>query len=953
MKKSKLAVALLSSALLLGGLAGCDGSKPTSSVPESTLAPEADFSFSVALDNGYSNVKVGETANIVVTTKSSTKYAYEYSSSNTAVLTVSESGAVTGVSSGTAIVSVYEPVNQVTRNLSIEVFSGDPATGIVSYSDSIEEKTEIIGKLEKYAMDNNLTGISLFENGGYVMYNPRIQKGVENYIVGYGFGILSEGNITSDLASETNADWKRYYHSAESSDAKNINCLDADGSQISDLASYITASYWGTKMNANKNGYDWYPSLAMENRPVAGSYANGVFTPNADQSKKSDWFKFHVKTGSDVTFSTLSTKPEIAAFNGAAVTIDDYRYAFEALLTQSFGLYRGGELAGDADYGIVGASDYYAGTENAEDVDHALFANKVKFFTGNDSEGDYIILQMTSKVTPFYAMYGLSSQLYTPLSESFLKALGGGSAKTGMERYGTFHTSTPVDTILSLGAYTLEYWEEDKATVFKRNPNFYEDKISGFENRYKIPGVKITCYPGAQTDNTLVFKEFLAENIDAAGIPTIEYIKQYRNDPRTTTTSGDSVFKLNVNSCTPEFWEEQFGENGKITKTDKSAYWDVKPWMSNKAFTKGLNFAIDRGEFAANRGRVPSNNYFSSNYMSDPENGISYNATDAHKEAIADYYPETTGFNLSASRSYFAQAVDELVEAGDIELGTVSNPTVIDIVIEWMNPSDTKDYGEEIAGYFENAFNHESVCGGLVKLNVVNHDGTTSYLDVYYNHLMVGQYDLGFGSISGNALDPLNFLEVLKSDNSSGFTLNWGCDTSVVSNDLIYDDKPWSYDALWAAGNNWAYLENGYEAPTFEVLSAAVSKNANGEWVLTIVTNEKNSEDIFTTLYAICVFASSNSGYSDYTEFYIYYDGSTDYPNINGTWTTTANGDGTTTNTIVMPAAFVTYMETNFPSFYVAGFDSFWYWEIPAIESVGAAFFKTVIDLDAWPTANP
>ena len=84
---------------------------------------------------------------------------------------------------------------------------------------------------------------------------------------------------------------------------------------------------------------------------------------------------------------------------------------------------------------------------------------------------------------------------------------------------------------------------------------------------------------------------------------------------------------------------------------------------------------------------------------------------------------------------------------------------------------------------------------------------------------MVGTYDLGFGAISGNSLNPLNFLEVLKSDNSSGFTLNWGADTSKLSktDPIVYEveengekvKKEWSFDALWAAADHGAVVKEG------------------------------------------------------------------------------------------------------------------------------------------------
>ena len=73
-----------------------------------------------------------------------------------------------------------------------------------------------------------------------------------------------------------------------------------------------------------------------------------------------------------------------------------------------------------------------------------------------------------------------------------------------------------------------------------------------------------------------------------------------------------------------------------------------------------------------------------------------------------------------------------------------------------------------------------------------------------------GMFDLGFGSISGMTSDPLGFMEVLKSDNSSGFTLNYGMDTSTIaedgSNAIIYDGKTWSFDGLWAAAKTGAII---------------------------------------------------------------------------------------------------------------------------------------------------
>ncbi len=804
--KQKIALFTLCGLLALFGVAGC-GPKNASKSSNSTSSTEKEFSFTAELLTGNDCLRVGGSDTLLVDYDDDlgVDRSFTVTSSDTTVLSVEEvSGGfkVTGLKLGKASLLVTEKASGLTQTLTLTV--AENAGGVATYTTaSYDEKATILGKLEKYAVENFLTGITLFEDGGTVMYNPRVKKGTENYISGYGFGILGEGSITEPLAAETVDAWKLYYHSASASDPKKVNYLNDKGSEVSDFYSYVASSYYGTKMNATKDGYDWYPVLA-KGEPVA---------INADEYGYSNTWQIKVKTGKDgLKFATASTK--YAEYNGKEVTIADYIFPFQVLLTQSVGYVRGSELAADTTSGFDGGKKYYSQTETVSlfDDNGNLNPDMTKLF--DELVGikaiDEETLQFTllKSVSPFYAKYYLSSNLYSPINSSFFY-------KVGSESYGMFKQSdntTPVDNILSLSPYTLEYWEQDKLVCYKRNPEWVEfkDSDSTISSRYSIEGVHIDIITAAKSDSEAVFNEFIAGKLDAASIPQSQ-LSKYKNDSRTTKTKGSSNFKLNVNSCTKERWEELFGEDGVITTTKKSDYWDVKPWMSNTNFLRGLSASIDRETFADNRGVIASNDYLSAAYLINPEEGISYNSTQAHKDAVKGFFPETNGYNYGAATTYFSLAVEELVEEGQLELGTKSNPTNISIVIEWMNPSDTENYGAELATYFEKAFNDDAVCGGAVKLTVVNHDGTSDYTDVYYKHLMVGQFDLGFGAISGNTLDPINFFEVLKSDNSSGFTLNWGADTNDVSDTIGYDGQFWSFDALWTAANTGGVFEDGVE----------------------------------------------------------------------------------------------------------------------------------------------
>ena len=87
----------------------------------------------------------------------------------------------------------------------------------------------------------------------------------------------------------------------------------------------------------------------------------------------------------------------------------------------------------------------------------------------------------------------------------------------------------------------------------------------------------------------------------------------------------------------------------------------------------------------------------------------------------------------------------------------IENGSIIyrEIEIAWMYPTHEERYHNEIKTMLEASFNDASVCNGAYKLDVKFWVGN-EWSDVYYNKLMVGQFDIGFGSISGNALNPLD-----------------------------------------------------------------------------------------------------------------------------------------------------------------------------------------------------
>ncbi|MGN0506093.1 MAG: ABC transporter substrate-binding protein [Lachnospiraceae bacterium] len=782
------------------------------------------------------------------------------------------------VESGKAAIEAAATIAEVRAaydNAYASVLNAIPcANGIKSFAgENNDERTKMLGLLETYAIKVGTTGISLFENGSYVMYNPRVTLGTENYIVGYGFGTLAEGSITADLDYETNAAWKRYYHTFEASDPGTLNYLNDQGSQVSDFYSYIAASYFTNFMNETKDGYDWVPELAME-KPVA---------VNAGEDGTATKWRFQVRTGAEgLKYTTGSSIPSRAAFNNRPVALEDYITPFKLLLTQSNQLYRGSELANSTTGAIVGAKEYYNGT--AEGYNEELW-NKVGVKVYEENGKSYFEVEFTQPLTRFYAMYYISSSLYQPVPQEFLDLVT-------VQNYLGFNndaTETPVDNSLALGAYYLEAYNSDQQVVYKKNPNYvYAD------TKYSIPGVHIKIFTAAAEDTTAGINEFLAGHFDASGIPQT-MLDEYRNDPRTRTTTGSSVFKLNVNATDAETWEYLFGEEGVVTQTPKADYWEVEPALGNAHFVKALKYSIDRLTFANARGSIPSVDYLSSNYMSDPENGIAYSSTEAHKSAVASLLEGTDGYgySLELARDYFRMALAELEADGAYTPGTKENPTEIHIEIAWMYPTHEENYHNEIKNFFETAFNDDSVSGGAYKLSVDFWVGN-AWSDVYYNKMMPGQFDIGFGSITGNSLNPLDFVSVLSSDQeiSGSFTLNWGVDTNNPdAYPIVYKGERYSYDAFVLAANTQAIVSEGKnkQAATFSYEN--ITKNADGTYTgaLEITAALPAQTTVEVTDVVCCNYERYRNG-----------DGAYDEASVE--FTTEDKGNGVTRVTFTVPA---------------------------------------------------
>ena len=919
---------------------------PASSTPAHTESEfVVEFKGQEFESDGEATIDLGDNAAILTCSMTDgSAGTFRFTSSDASVVSVTTQGKVSALKVGTADVTIKDAGNASIK-ITFTVKSTSVSSNGISYvSESYEEKARILAALEKYAVDNYLTGITIFSDGSKIAYNDRYVPQSASYINGYGWGTTREGKLTANLTNKE-VTKPSYYNVGTSSLPGSANAMNASGSDVSTIYDYISTAYYGTRMNQTNDGYEWYPVLATDDKPVAVEEpevdkSTGVVTkPGAviastdSRAQNNKRWRIHLRDG--VVYRTGSKNSFTSKYDGTAVKLEDYLTPLKLMLTGWNAQYRGAELT-DGISGFEGAATYYSSTSAGSPDDHMTgdnynlwddtLWNKLMgqyMYVGTEADGrQFIEFTLLEGCTPFYAMYYLSSSLFSPLPESFIKHWGG--KKLGESPNGC----TPVDTMLSTGPYFIEDWQTSKTISFKKNDQYFytEDvftSVLGSEEKrpvYNIPGI---CYTQYSSDNLV--NEFLNGKTDSYA-PKADELKTgqtFAQNSGTGTsadvkwhlyeTKGSSNFKLNVNASDEASWLKRFGPHGTLgTYATSTSTWTklnkilsgtdgsktpetaCKPYMNNIHFLNFLSFAINRKEICEARGSTPTQEYFSDNYLIDPENGVSYNDTAAHKAVLADRYNETYGFNETFAKSELVKAMEAVIvplgvkgafsaKSGGSGAGTSRNPWLVPIDMEWMNTTDKTEYAD-VFTYITKIFAEVSSeeYNGSYELALAQTDGDADYQQVY-DKMKHGQFDLGFGSISGNALNPLNFVEALKSDNSSSFTLNWGPDTSVVGdglyddgdsrNTIVYDGKTWSYDGLWSAADTGTVLTdkgsvakiNNASSRNFKGSTAYESTDASAKSVLYKVSFKELINAGATKIHFMVSNASNSSNWKYYS----------------------------------------------------------------------------------------
>ncbi len=683
------------------------------------------------------------------------------------------------------------------------------ATGNYDYSqEDYETRAGALYALEKYALDNFTAGIPLYDDASYEQFSARIKLPSTTYLTNYGFGtaygtIDPDGVMYNSTINESVDAWKSYFHGYTTVDSGTFNGWDSNGSDVSDRMSMIASGYFGVQANASNTDYSWVGSLSTTDAPIMITGLQGSEVQNPAEDQTSQFWRVKVHFGEGYTYRTADTSKWKSKYNGRQVALEDYLTPFKAMLNGR--LLRYADMVSDAS-GFQGAMEYVYNSE----LQSGAWEDSGVGIQINEKEGaiDFAFIQPQSSA---YARTALSSMFYSPVPEEFITDIGNGNFATGAKTYGTRSSTDKYncfDNILVFGPYIPEYWEDQVRIVYKANDTYFEKDL------YHYDGYTEDIFTGSDAD-TLAYNAFLNNQLDEVSIPVDELVN-HRNDKNVLRTEGSTIIKLNINSTTNEQWEAFFGESGSVTTTAKNNYWDVKPIMSNQYFLEGFYYAMNRQELADLAGKNPAVGYLSKAYMIDPAGKESYRDSIYGKSAVW-YRQQTAGnenaYSRSVAETYFDAAGTQLLAEGSYR-----NGDTIEITGYFRYQTTIDNLGSYIKSYLQDAWNAVNVNkdGKNLPLKVNLLVGGTTYNDTY-TRMDEGQFDFAEGAISGNVLNPLDFMNTCSSTVAlnQGFNLNWGDPTNEVTatNPVIFDGKIWSYDALWSATQGWTMVNEGVTSP--------------------------------------------------------------------------------------------------------------------------------------------
>jgi ABC-type oligopeptide transport system substrate-binding subunit len=666
-------------------------------------------------------------------------------------------------------------VATVTRTVVVEEADLVYPTGFYNYKFATTDlRHTFMAAAEKYLMNNMYGGVPLFASGSFALYSPRLQLPVDSFVavMGYGtrFGTMSADDSTVLMEDGELGNAGEYtYRTQNSTNPVTFNQWIYDTSTDSTYMGEYYGALYDYVFNADKTGYEVIPVMA-DAQPEPQN-------PEMTETGKEVATIWNISIRDGLEWSYFGgTAPAYVTDN--VIDANDFVDTYEIALTEQWfrAISGGGDFLTDTQ-AIVNAQEFVDGEVEWSEVGITVVDNLT------------IQFEFVNDMSEWNVKYWLSSFVMAPIHTEMYEEL---TPEDGETSYGTSPS-----TIAYHGPYVITAFEEDIILRLEKNDNYALPDLDFYTHKtFKII-----------EDTEIAFQTFVDGQLEAIGLPTEKY-EDYKNHPGLKRIPGATTYRIMINGLgTVEAQRELFPDGE----------WIPEPILANQDFKMAMFHALDRRYLAEDVLKTRSTNMylFSGAYMVDPEKGVPYRDTEQGQTVGVGLSPSTNGFNFDAAQALFESAVAAEIAAGNYVAGTEANPTIITIEFNYFSGSDSQvTMYEYIEDAFEAAFVDET---NWVTVELAGF--AKDFPDIYYDYMMIGEFDLSIGGISGSTLDAASFLDTYASDNRSGFTLNWGIDTSVAEINVVYNDfegvrhnEMWSFDAIHSALNGEVYLSEGAEA---------------------------------------------------------------------------------------------------------------------------------------------
>ena len=595
------------------------------------------------------------------------------------------------------------------------------ANGIYDFKFApIDLKHQFFGEAEKFLLENQIGGIPLWASSSFTLFSSRMQLPTDSFdpVMGFGvaFGSMSQDDssvIMDDGRPGAAGEFTYRIRIVESPD--NLNQWLAQDSISSDVIGTFLDGLYYYGYNSDFSGFEVKPSMAASlPTPIDSTSVFGTTVSNV--------WSVPVRAGLRWTYNAETDTSDFPAGH-EVINADSFVETYKLAVDQ--GWFRA----------ISGGGDFLAVTQRIKNMQEYIDGDVEWEEVGIRAEGNNIIFEFVPQMSEWNVISWLAGFTLTPINMALYDAVG--------DQYGTSAVTTAYN-----GRFFMETYEPDRIIRLKRNPNFWDPG----RNNYTGYTFEII------NDAEIAFQSFLAGRLDATGLTAARF-DEFQTFPGIRFAPGAVVFRMNINSMGSV-------ENQREEWPDGS--WIPEPILQYPDMHKALYFGADRETLAfdVQRTAEPAMYYFTPAYLVDPAGGVSFRGSEFGPGVLENLSPDTSGFNPDAATAFFRSAVRQAVADGHYAQNAVIN---LHLGIQ-ANSEGSLLGAEFLKESYESLFTDPET-----GIRVVVDIQPEPFPNNYFNVILPGEFDLGFGGISGSQLNAASFLNIFRSGpGRSPFVLNFG-----------------------------------------------------------------------------------------------------------------------------------------------------------------------------------